>query len=90
MGTVPGHATVAATLQVVLDRLKAAPEAVDLLCLAVHLAPQRIPRSALEGHLDALPEPLARPESLGRAIGQLRRFSLVAADAEWLSFHRLV
>ncbi|HTJ74553.1 MAG TPA: hypothetical protein VL337_04245 [Acidimicrobiales bacterium] len=49
IGTAPGHATVTVTLRVILDRLQASPEAVDLLCLAAYLAPQRIPRRALEG-----------------------------------------
>jgi serine/threonine protein kinase/tetratricopeptide (TPR) repeat protein len=71
-----------------------APMASDMLKLCSFLAPDEIPLALWKRGGTALPEtlqPLATNDvALDRCVATLRRFSLVKADAETLSIHRLV
>ncbi len=71
-----------------------APAASDLLNLCSFLAPDDISLSLLKRGGNVLPErlrPLASDElALDRTIATLRRYSLIKAEAEALSIHRLV
>jgi tetratricopeptide (TPR) repeat protein len=86
-------ATVGTTMAT--DRLRAEePLAADLLSLCAFLAPEAIPRGLFTEHHSALPEELgaavAEPLRLNRLVAALRRYSLVEATGDGLSFHRLV
>ena len=61
-----------------------------LLELLAFLAPDAIPRSLLGADPEALPEPLRDPAERDAAIGALHRFSLLRADPESVTIHRLV
>ena len=83
--------TVATTWTLAMDRIKEeAPEGADLLNLCSFLAPDDIPRKLFSEGGVRLPEPLANVLVLNRATAALRRYSLVDADTESLSVHRLV
>ncbi|MDH6228985.1 FxSxx-COOH system tetratricopeptide repeat protein [Streptomyces sp. MJP52] len=75
--------TIARIWHLTLDRLSDTPLAGDLLRVLAWYAPDRIPRSLLEG--------LAEPPRLAAAIGRLTAYSMITdnGDATW-SVHRLV
>ncbi len=86
---------VATTWDLSFETLEAAsPAAAALLRLAAFLAPDDIPRSLLAEHAGNLPEPLAAaagdPVARLDAVAAARRFSLLEADGDALSMHRLV
>jgi tetratricopeptide (TPR) repeat protein len=77
------------------DRLRDSdPIAVDLLCLCAFLAPDAIPRRLLTEHHVDLPADLgsavADPLRFNRVVAALRRYSLVEATSDALTFHRLI
>lgn len=87
--------TVRTTWSMAQERAEAeAPAALDLLTLCSFLAPEDIPRDLGLEHAEQLP-PRAQRE-LGTALGHdlavraLSRFSLIDADADAVSVHRLV
>jgi tetratricopeptide (TPR) repeat protein len=87
--------TIATTWTLALRRAgDESPAAEQLLALCAFLSPENVPRSLLTDHPDVLPEPLAAAarDRLGfqRALGALRRYSLVTATQEGLDLHRLV
>ncbi len=90
--------SVATAWNVSLDRIEQTnPEALHLLQVCAYYAPEPIPRSLFHGahrgritpELDAA---LADPMRLGRAIREIKRFSLARIDARnnSLQMHRLV
>ncbi|MFF7330343.1 FxSxx-COOH system tetratricopeptide repeat protein [Streptomyces sp. NPDC008150] len=90
--------SVATAWNVSLDRIETTnPEALHLLQVCAYFAPEPIPRSLFSGahrgtitpQLDAA---LADPMRLGRAIRELKRFSLARIDSRdnSLQMHRLV
>jgi tetratricopeptide (TPR) repeat protein len=97
-----GHAatteqTIATTWTVSVQRLRQqTPAAEDLLVLYAFLAPDDIPRGLPTQYPEVLPERLAAtvraPLAYQRAIGALRRYSLLktSQDGQALSMHRLV
>lgn len=87
--------TVATTWSMNLEQAKVdAPAALDLLTLCSFLAPEDIPRGLAPDHANRLPlqARLDLGDSMGHdvAVRALSRFSLIAADGETLSLHRLV
>ena len=70
------------------------PAAIALFNLCCFLAPEEIPLPLLREHRETLPEELAAlladELALNEAIGELRRYSLLARDGEMLVIHRLV
>ncbi|MFE9885590.1 tetratricopeptide repeat protein [Streptomyces scopuliridis] len=80
-GTDPSR-TIARIWQITLDNLSAEPLAGDLLRFLSWYAPDRIPRSLLNG--------LADPPALTRAIGRLAAYSMITARHDSLALHRLV
>ncbi len=86
---------VATTWELSLEKLEAAsPAAASLLRLIAFLAPDDLPRSILAEQAGKLPEPLASaagdPVALLDAVAAARRYSLLEADGDALSMHRLV
>ena len=76
--------TVTTTWAMAMDSLaKEEPAAADLLNLLAFLAPDDIPR-------DLLAKVIGDPLVLNRAIAALRHYSLITADDDSLSLHRLV
>jgi tetratricopeptide (TPR) repeat protein len=86
--------TVATTWQLSMERVRPTPGAVALLEVCAFLGPEEIPRELFSQQLNpptADLEVLAEdPFALDDAVGALRRFGLVKADAQTLSVHRLV
>jgi len=83
--------TVATTWTLAMDRIKEeAPAGSDLLNLCAFMAPDDIPRKLFSVGGDRLQEPLVDLLALNRATTVLRRYSLVDADNEGISVHRLV
>jgi hypothetical protein len=87
--------TIATTWTLSLRRVaQESSAAEDLLTLCAFLAPDSIPRSLLTHHPDVLPTPLATAVrdrlAFQRALGALRRYSLVAVTDQTVSMHRLV
>ncbi|MFJ9628326.1 FxSxx-COOH system tetratricopeptide repeat protein [Streptomyces sp. NPDC101175] len=90
--------TVATAWNVSLDRIEHTnPEALHLLQVCAYFAPEPIPRSLFSGahHGTISPEldaALADPMRLGRAIREIKRFSLARIDPRnnSLQMHRLV
>jgi hypothetical protein len=87
--------TIATTWTLALDRIRIQdPVAQDLLALCAFLAPDEIPRAVLTEHADVLPERLSGAISdriaFQKAIGMLRRYSLIAMTGDALRVHRLV
>ncbi|MET9444402.1 tetratricopeptide repeat protein, partial [Streptomyces sp. NPDC006610] len=75
--------TIARIWHLTLDRLGDTPLAGDVLRLLAWYAPDRIPRSLLEG--------LAEPPRLAAAIGRLTAYSMITDNGDaTLSVHRLV
>jgi tetratricopeptide (TPR) repeat protein len=70
------------------------PPATDLMNLCAFLCPDRVSRKVLgEGreHLPArLMQLVSEPRRLDEAVAQLRKYSLVEADGQGVSLHRLV
>ena|GEM_PF-296267 len=70
------------------------PGAADLMRLCAFLAPDAIPRRVLTQGAQHLPRALAaalaEPVAYDDAVAALRRYSLIEADSEALSVHRLV
>lgn len=82
--------TIATTWTLALDELRGnAPVAQDLLVLCAFLAPDDIPRTLLEEHHQALPEPLAAAArdqlALRQAFGALHRYALATITPQALS-----
>ena len=87
--------SVATTWSLAMEQVsKESPEAADLLNLCAFLAPDKISLEMLSEGAKHLPEPLAATATdrlaMNRAIKVLRRYSLIDADGEFLSIHRLV
>jgi len=87
--------SVATTWSIAMEQVnKESPEAADLLNLCAFLAPDGISLEMLSGGAEHLPEPLAATATdrlvMNRAIKVLKRYSLINADGEFLSVHRLV
>ncbi len=87
--------TVLTTWTLSMSRAKeACPASADLLNLLAFLAPDDVPRWLLEEQAAGLPQRLRRAaegeSGLDDVVAALRRFSLVQADGEGLSVHRLV
>jgi tetratricopeptide (TPR) repeat protein len=87
--------TVATTWDIAFRELSArAPAAADLLSLLAFFAADDIPRDALREGAGACPPALAAalrdPIALGEQIAALRRYSLIEAQDDALSVHRLV
>ena len=61
-----------------------------LLELLAFLAPDAVPRSLLGADPEALPEALRDPAERDAAVGALHRFSLLRADPQSVTVHRLV
>jgi tetratricopeptide (TPR) repeat protein len=83
------------TWEVSVEAAEAAhPAARDLLNLIAFLAPEDIPRALFADHAAVLPGRLraAAEDGLGieRAVAALARFSLIGAEPDSLSVHRLV
>jgi Tetratricopeptide repeat len=74
--------TIARIWRVTLDRLADDPLAGQVLRILAWYAPDGIPRMLLDGLADA-------PEVLG-AVGRLAAYSMLTADADTLTMHRLV
>lgn len=70
------------------------PQARALLAILAYLAPDDIPRDLVHKHSDVLDSPLrevaADPMTWDLLLGSLIGFSLVTADPERISIHRLV
>ena len=89
------HATITTTWELSFQQVRAKnPAAVALFDLCCFLAPEEIPLPLLRAHREALPEELAAlladELALNEAIGDLRRYSLLARAGEMLAVHRLV
>jgi tetratricopeptide (TPR) repeat protein len=89
------HATITTTWELSFQQVRAQnPAAIALFNLCCFLAPEDIPLSLLQEHKETLPEELAvllaDDLALNEAIGDLRRYSLLARDGEMLAVHRLV
>ena len=87
--------SVATTWSIAMEQVsKESPEAADLLNLCAFLAPDGISLEMFSEGAEHLPEPLAATATdrlaMNRAIKILRRYSLIDADGEFLSVHRLV
>ncbi|MBA1341611.1 MAG: Photosystem I assembly protein Ycf3 [ANME-2 cluster archaeon] len=87
--------SVATTWSLAMEQVsKESPVAADLLNLCAFLAPDEISLEMLSGGTEHLPEPLATTATdrlaMNRAIKVLKRYSLIDADGENLSVHRLV
>ena len=87
--------SVATTWSLAMEQVsKESLEAADLLNLCAFLAPDEISLEMLSEGAEHLPEPLAATATdrlaMNRAIKVLRRYSLINADGELLSVHRLV
>jgi DNA-binding winged helix-turn-helix (wHTH) protein/tetratricopeptide (TPR) repeat protein len=61
-----------------------------LLELLAFFAPDAIPRTVLRAAPDALPEPLRGDQDLDEAVAALNGLSLIRADPDRLTVHRLV
>ena len=88
-------ATVLTTWELAFRRIEDEQGVADFLALCAFLAPEAIPRDVLTAHANLLPEPLARtlsnPIAESRAIGALRRYSLVhVVDDRTFGVYRLV
>jgi tetratricopeptide (TPR) repeat protein len=86
---------VATTWLISLERIQASDTAAhDLLTLCAYLAPEDIPRDLPREYADELPEPLRAvvgdPLAYDGAVATLLRYSIVKANADTLSVHRLV
>ncbi|MFO0760965.1 MAG: FxSxx-COOH system tetratricopeptide repeat protein [Byssovorax sp.] len=92
--------TVATTWDIAIKEVQSrSPAAAELLNLCAFLAADDIPRVDLEDGLEpnapfppppALGAAMADPLALDEAVAALRRFSLIEAEGESLSVHRLV
>jgi hypothetical protein len=87
--------TIATTWTVSLDQLRIdAPGTQDLLRLCAFLGPENVPRALLTDHPAVLPRRLRAfvhdRLRFQRAMGALRRYSLVTMTADAISIHRLV
>jgi len=87
--------TVTTTWAMAMDHLQEEePAAADLLNLLAFLAPDDIPRDLFAKGAEHLPDSLAEVVkdelALNRAIAALRHYSLITADDDSLSLHRLV
>lgn len=95
-GAAEGSAPTVATIwDIAFRELSArAPAAADLLALLAFLAADDIPRDALRDGAGACPTALAAalrdPLALGEQVAALRRYSLIEAQDDALSVHRLV
>lgn len=88
-------ATVATTWELAFQALESnAPAAAALLRLMAWLSPDRISRTLLAVAGAELPSPLAEAVidelALDDAVAELRRYSLIRAEGDALSLHRLV
>jgi tetratricopeptide (TPR) repeat protein len=89
------HATITTTWELSFQQVRTQnPAAIALFNLCCFLAPEEIPLPLLREHRAALPEELAAlladELALNEAIGELRRYSLLARDGDTLAVHRLV
>ena len=87
--------TVATTWELSFEKLsESSPAATALLQLCSFLAPEDIPRDLIEGTSVDLPEPLAAAAgdrlAFYDAIAEARKWSLLEAEGESLSMHRLL
>ena len=94
-GVPEGHDAAATTWDLSFETLEAdTPAAAALLRLLAFLAPDDLPRGLLAERAGKLPEPLssaaADPLALLDAVAAARRLSLLEADRDALSMHRLV
>lgn len=81
--------TIDTTWKVSLDRVRNVPGALDLLEVCAFLAPEDIPRNLL-GHLaDDIGLPPDDPFAIDDVVAALRRSSLVKADEQSLTMHRV-
>ncbi len=74
--------TIARIWRVTLDQLTATPAAGQLLRVLAFFAPDRIPRTLLDG--------LAEPQQLATAIGRLTAYSMITTGGGTVAVHRLV
>ncbi len=89
------HATITTTWEISFRQVRQKnPAAIALFNLCCFLAPEEIPLPLLREHRETLPDDLATlladELALNEAIGELRRYSLLARDGETLTVHRLV
>jgi len=87
--------TVGTTWSLAMDKVREeSPVGADLLNLCAYLGPEEIPRTLLLEGKEHLPKRLAKavsqPMAMDRAIGALRRYSLVQAEKDSLTVHRLL
>jgi tetratricopeptide (TPR) repeat protein len=87
--------SLAASWQLAFDRLAADhPAALQLLCLAAHMAPEPIPITLFTAHPDRLPAQLMAaagdPLMFADLLGVLRRRALARIQTDSLQLHRLV
>lgn len=89
------HATITTTWEISFQQVRQKnPAAIALFNLCCFLAPEEIPLPLLREQRETLPDELvallADDLALNEAIGELRRYSLLARDGEMLAVHRLV
>ena len=95
------HNTITTTWQLAFQKVKTIPGALDLLNLCSFLAPEEIPLSLIRGMKEEtsdylkklgvlLPDLVADPLALNKAIAALRRYSLMQRTGDELTMHRLV
>ncbi|WP_052311623.1 MULTISPECIES: tetratricopeptide repeat protein [unclassified Actinoplanes] len=77
-----GGRTIARVWRVTLDQLSDTPLAGDILRILAWYAPDAVPRTLLDG--------LADPATTARAVGRLAAYSMITADEDTVSVHRLV
>jgi DNA-binding SARP family transcriptional activator/tetratricopeptide (TPR) repeat protein len=94
-GTVTYPVSLAASVQIALDRLAAqSPTALVLLTLAAYLAPEPIPLTLFTTHLAQLPDPLATvagdPLAFAELTRLLRQHGLARVEPATVTLHRLL